>query len=309
MAYDFTQINWSQTAVYVARYEFYNELNQELSGVKSTFNDLMIAQAGKYPIFAQDIWHSPEIITIDSIGDAVKKLKAIQPFWYAHPITYARRCLLIEQQLPQYNKLKPHQFPLQTIPNHGVFTLLDQNTLLYSIQRDKPVPDGYFEFDEDKTNPPNRAYLKLWEALCLLGHYPQPGEFALDLGASPGGWSYVLQSLGTQVLAIDKAPLDPSISKLNLVDFQQGSAFALDPKDFTHIDWLVGDSACYPERLYGWLQPWLASNKVKQVILTLKLQGETNLTILQQFQAIPNSRVLQLTHNKHEVTFIHPWFR
>lgn len=308
MQQDLTKIDYSSTAIYKGRTEYYNELKHQLSGIQATFSDLIIATAGQTPIFAQDIWHNPQIITIDSIGDTVKKLKAIQSFWYAHPIEYARRSLLIEQKLPRYNKLKPQQFPLQPIPNHGVFTLLDKNTLLYSIQRDKPVPDGYFDFDEDTTNPPNRAYLKLWEAMCLLGHYPQPGDFALDLGASPGGWSYVLQSQGAQVLAIDKAPLAPTINQLNRVNFQQGSAFALSPQDFTHVDWFVGDIACYPQRLYRWLQPWIASNRVKQFILTIKLQGQTDFSALQPFQQIPNSRILQLSHNKHEVTFIHPWY-
>ena len=57
--------------------------------------------------------------------------------------------------------------------------------------------------------PPNRAYLKLWEALTLLGRRPGPGELCLDLGASPGGWTWVLAKLGARVIAVDKAPLDP----------------------------------------------------------------------------------------------------
>ena len=49
---------------------------------------------------------------------------------------------------------------------------------------------------EDKEGPPNRAYLKLWEALVRLRRWPGPGERCLDLGASPGGWTYVLAKLG-----------------------------------------------------------------------------------------------------------------
>ena len=63
--------------------------------------------------------------------------------------------------------------------------------------------------------PPNRAYLKLWEALTLAanmpdGRMPRPGELCLDLGSSPGGWSWVLQKLGARVISVDKAPLDPA---------------------------------------------------------------------------------------------------
>ena len=65
-----------------------------------------------------------------------------------------------------------------------------------------PFPHGEVGFVEDKAIPPNRAYLKLWEAFTLLGRHPGAGERCLDMGASPGGWTWVLQSLGAQVLGI-----------------------------------------------------------------------------------------------------------
>ena len=297
----------TDSAVYLARSEFQAELESELEGISSKMDDLIIAKAHQTPIFAQDIWRDPKIIRIDSIGDAVKKLKSIQAYWYAHPLSHARRTLLIEEQLPSTKRFQQHVFPLKKTPSLGVFTLTDKDTLLYSTERDKPIPNGEFNFTEDKINPPNRAYLKLWEALSLLNRYPSPGDFALDLGASPGGWTYVLHSCGASVLAIDKAPLAPAIAQLTGVEARSGSAFALTSDQFDHLDWMVGDIACYPERLYEWLQPWLASKKVEQFILTLKLQGETDFKILKKFQEIPNSRVLQLQHNKHEVTFFHPY--
>ena len=80
--------------------------------------------------------------------------------------------------------------------------------------------------------------------------------------------------------------------------------FSLKPQDFSSIDWLVCDVACYPERLYEWILPWIDSHKVKQFIVTLKLQGETDFNIIQKFQEIPQAKVLHLYHNKHEVTFL-----
>lgn len=61
---------------------------------------------------------------------------------------------------------------------------------------------------------------------------------ALDLGASPGGWSKVLASLGYAVTAVDPAPLDPavlddsrityvSMSSQRFVATQRGARFAL----------------------------------------------------------------------------------
>ena len=50
---------------------------------------------------------------------------------------------------------------------------------------------------------PSRAFAKLTEALARLGHWMGPGERCVDLGASPGGWSFVALGKGAQVIAVD----------------------------------------------------------------------------------------------------------
>ncbi len=161
---------------------------------------------------------------------------------------------------------------------------------------------------EDRVNPPNRAYLKLWEALFLLGKYPKPGELVLDLGASPGGWTYVMQSLGTEVTAVDKALLAPQIARLPRVHYLQQSAFAIDPATLEQsYDWVLSDVACYPSRAYALIMKWIASQKAKQMIFTIKLQGEIDLATIKQFQQIPNSYLTNMFYNKHEATFFYPY--
>lgn len=301
------KINWLDKQIYLPHPLFMSELKHELTNIAGEIGDLLVAEPNQSSVFALDIWRNPIVVDIESIGDAVKKLKAIQAFWYPHIISHARRVSLIAEQLPQCKLVKPYQFPLKNIPDIGVFSLLDKNKLLYATQRDKQIPGGKFDFIEDKVNPPNRAYLKLWEALSLLNKYPNQNDFAVDLGASPGGWTYVLQSLGARVLAIDKAPLESHIAKLPGVECRQESIFSLKPSSFSQINWLVCDVACYPEKLYEWILPWIASGKVGQFIITLKLQGKTNFDIIRKFQAIPDSKVLHLYHNKHEVTFFYPY--
>lgn len=293
--------------LYVIDPRFEKELRNELGEILWQNEDILASTTSPDKIiFAQDSWINPQYLSISSIKDAVNQLKPLSPYWYMHPLHCVRRSKLIEEQLRTFKKSKALPFPLREgIPSIGVFGLLNEHTIIYATQRTKPAPDGRFNFIEDKTNPPNRAYLKLWEALTLLGKYPQAGDFALDLGASPGGWTYVLQSCGAEVLAIDKAPLDNKIAKLPGVKSSQVSAFSLKPSDFTHIDWLVCDMACYPERLYEWIVPWIESKKVGQYILTLKLQGETDFSILNKFNQIPGGRVLHLYHNKHEATFFY----
>lgn len=219
-----------------------------------------------------------------------------------------RRSRLIEEQLRQYSPLMRH-FPIsEELPDIGAFSLLDQNTLVFSAKRLRKWPQGICSFIEDKINPPNRAYLKLWEALTLLGRYPQSGDLALDLGASPGGWTYVMHSLGAQVTAVDKALLDPKIAKLPGVNSIQQSAFAIEPATLEQTyDWVLSDVACYPDRAYALIMKWITSGKAKQMIFTIKLQGETDLATLKQFQAIPNSYISNLFYNKHEATFFYPF--
>ncbi|WP_094092358.1 SAM-dependent methyltransferase [Legionella clemsonensis] len=294
-------------AIYVAKPEFLNTLCEELGEVTAIIEDLIFSPRKHLKAcFAQDIWLEPKLVKFQSISEAVKILRQAGKFWYLHPISQIRRSRLIEAQLRQYPPLERH-FPIAEIPSIGCFSLLDQHTLVYSNQRIKKWPQGQCFFIEDKINPPNRAYLKLWEALTLLEKYPKQGEWALDLGASPGGWTYVVQSLGAKVTAIDKAPLDAKIAKLPGVNFLQQSAFALEPAHVERsYDWVFSDIACYPERAYTLINKWIESGKARQLIFTIKLQGKTDLASIKPFQAIPNSYVTQLFYNKHETTFFYP---
>ena len=114
----------------------------------------------------------------------------------------------------------------------------------------------------------------------------------------------MLASLGAAVVSVDKAPLDPSVAGLPGVEFRQGSAFAVDPATFGPIDWLVCDVACYPERLLGLVEKWLAQSACPRFVCTIKLQGETDHATVARFQALPDSRVVHLHHNKHELTWL-----
>lgn len=295
-------------AVYVAKPEYINELCRELTNVTHVVENLVFSTEKKRDVcFALDVWLDPVIVNFTSISEAARILRQAGKLWSLYPISNVRRSHLIANELRKLPSLQ-HSFPIiDPIPAIGSFSLLDKNTMIYSAKRWKKPPLGHFQFIEDKVNPPNRAYLKLWEALSLLNHLPRPGELAVDLGASPGGWSYVMQTLGTRVIAIDKAPLETRIARLPNIQYLQQSAFAFEPNNTSEpIDWLLSDVACYPERLYPFVMKWIESTIVKQFIFTLKLQGETNLDIIRQFQAIPGSRVVHLYQNKHEVTFFYP---
>jgi 23S rRNA (cytidine2498-2'-O)-methyltransferase len=301
------QTNLNCKAIYIAGINHLDPLCKELGPDCEVYGDLVLSPRIKHDIcFAQDVWLNPQIVAFESIGEAVRILRAVGKFWFLHPYQNVRRSRLIESELRKLPDLA-HSFPVMApLPQINCFTLLDKNTLAFSTQRWKNSPLGDYRFIEDKQNPPNRAYLKLWEALTLFGVYPTAGETAMDLGASPGGWTYVMQTFGTHVTAVDKAELEPRIARLPNVSFLKQSAFALDPAASTEkIDWLLCDIACYPERTYQLITQWLASGRVKNMIFTIKLQGETDLSVLKPFQDIPDGRVIHLFYNKHEVTFFY----
>ncbi|KTD79356.1 SAM-dependent methyltransferase [Legionella waltersii] len=294
--------------IYRGKPEFLKELCEEMSESSLIIEDLVFSPLKKEDLcFALDVWLEPQMVHFESISQAVKILRQAGKFWYLHPIKHIRRSKLIEEQLRKVPSLT-RAFPvIEEIPKLGVFSLLDQNTLVYSAHRSKQWPDGNCFFTEDKITPPNRAYLKLWEALFLLNQYPKPDETVLDLGASPGGWTYVMQSFGAHVTSVDKAELAPKIMALPNISFRQQSAFALEPEKLSKpYDWVLSDIACYPDRAYSLITRWINSGKAKRLIFTIKLQGQTNMNIIRQLKEIPNSRVQHLFYNKHEVTFFYP---
>jgi 23S rRNA (cytidine2498-2'-O)-methyltransferase len=159
-------------------------------------------------------------------------------------------------------------------------------------------------FVEDREGPPSRAYRKLWEAFLRAGTHPRPGELCLDLGASPGGWTWTCAKLGARVIAVDKAPLDPRVAKLEGVSSIRASAFGLDPRDVDPVDWLLSDVICYPSRLLALVERWLASGRAKNIVCTLKFQGATDHETARAFAAIEGSTLVHLHHNRHELTWM-----
>lgn len=262
------------------------------------------------PYWAKVTFLTPILVKFDSISEAVNTLKNIQRNWTGYQFTQFRRMSLIQEKLPYIN-LKTRKFPC-VIPQSpmGIFTLLDANTMIASSLTSSFLPAGQIILEEDHENPPSRAYLKMEEALIRfssfysVGKLPKEGQHCFDAGACPGGWTWVLRQLGCEVTAVDRAELAENLMKDSLVHFMKHDAFTLKPEDLPSFDWVFSDVICYPERLYEWVSMWLESNKVKNMICTIKMQGKTDWSIIKKFSEIPNSVIQHLCYNKHELT----WF-
>jgi 23S rRNA (cytidine2498-2'-O)-methyltransferase len=290
---------------YLADEGYVSELAHELGEIELAHERLLIAPGPKRPAaWARNVWLNPVTIPIASIGDAANRLRAIQRNWGVYAPRHHRRAALIQERLPPVSA-KPLVFgqnpPLAPL---GSWTLLGPNTLLAAPCCTSAFPNGEMRFVEDRAGPPSRAYLKLWEALTLIGEQPGPGDVCLDLGSSPGGWSWALQQMGARVISIDKAPLDPAVARLPGIEHRHDSAFALDPAEVGTVDWLFCDVVCYPARLLTLVERWLKAGTCRRFVCTIKFQGATDHDIAARFAAIPGSSLRHLFHNKHELTWI-----
>ncbi len=300
-------MNPSLTA-YLSKPEWSHYVAKELeeNGQKPVrYGDLFLTEASPLTVFwAKNIWFDCHRFEIESIGDAAKKLRALGRNWAPYGFQHFRRMQLIQDRLPMLPS-KPKTFPclLPSAPM-GAWTLLDEHTVLASPACANPFPNGEIHFIENKTEAPSRAYLKLYEALTFAGKLPKPGDFCIDAGSSPGGWTWVLAALGATVFSFDRSPLEEKLMKHPLVTFEQGNVFNLKPDRFDKIDWFCCDVICYPEKLLDWLQLWLSSGKVMNFICTLKMQGEPDFSTIRAFLKIPNSQIRHLFNNKHELTWM-----
>jgi 23S rRNA (cytidine2498-2'-O)-methyltransferase len=178
-------------------------------------------------------------------------------------------------------------------------------TWLASGPRASPFAEGRARFVET-TKPPGRAYLKLWEALTLLRTRPGPGDLCLDLGAAPGSWTWVCASLSARVIAVDRAPLAPAVAAMLGVRHRSESAFGLDPKQMPRVDWMLCDVIAYPARTLALVQRWIDSGRAARIIATVKFQIPTDHDAVDAFLRIPRGRLVHLSHNRHELTFLWP---
>jgi 23S rRNA (cytidine2498-2'-O)-methyltransferase len=188
--------------------------------------------------------------------------------------------------------------------------LTTQENIIYCPQTNLPFPKGMVKFQESKI-PPSRAYLKLWEVFTLHCQPPDRKSRVLDFGASPGGWTWVLNDLGCDILALDRSELHPNLMRLPNVEFRKCDAFSVKPSDIGPIDMFCSDIAAYPDKLFEYVNLWIQSGLCKRFICTIKLQGtesqwaKTGKYPWEPFTSIKGSRIVHLWNNKNELTWMY----
>ncbi len=164
------------------------------------------------------------------------------------------------------------------------------------------------------SDAPSRSALKLEEALLVLlsaderEELMKPGMSAVDLGAAPGGWSWVLARAHLRVAAIDNGPLADSALATGLIEHIRADGFRWQPPK--PVDWLVCDMVEAPRKVAGRVAEWFAQRWCKQAIFNLKLPmkkrwEETNICLdmlVDQAGRELDLRARQLYHDREEIT-------
>jgi 23S rRNA (cytidine2498-2'-O)-methyltransferase len=170
-------------------------------------------------------------------------------------------------------------------------------------------PGGRVRLSRDPAQV-SRAEFKLEELFQAFPvRLPPPGR-AVDLGASPGGWTRILRSRGMTVWAVDPAGLDPRVAADPLVHHARTTAGEFFRSGGTRFDLAVNDMRMDPE-----LSCRVMLDAARQLrrgalaIVTLKVgtrrPAETArrcLRLLGGAYEIEHAR--QLHHNRHEVTVV-----
>ncbi len=161
---------------------------------------------------------------------------------------------------------------------------------------------------------PSRSALKLEEALLvLLGEYERKrllreGMRAADLGAAPGGWTWVLLRNGLRVQAVDNGPLRDNVLENGRVEHLRSDGFSWQPQQ--PVDWMVCDMVEQPRRVAERMATWFREGWCRHAIFNLKLPmkkrwQETVLCLdlfAQQAGKPLTIRAKQLYHDREEIT-------
>ncbi len=293
--------------VLIPFYQFDKELVKELGFLqkKIYFSDEKIFLVEKIldkPIWAQDWWPDSKPYLLENKSAALKLLKANPN--YGHYYT-SEDSKLAKSLLKDLKNLDKKRIDLNSKFKFNYFSwTIKENNLLICEKPFSRYPSGWHEFAEDKSFPPNRAYLKLWELFTVHQLPTNKNDTAIDLGSSPGGWSWVLSQYFKTVYSVDKAELDSKINKISNIKYHQGDAFKVSADDFKDCSWLFSDIICTPIKTYDLIRHWMENSNVKNYVCTIKFKGDCDFDIIKKLLSIPDSKIIHLYQNKNEVTWI-----
>jgi 23S rRNA (cytidine2498-2'-O)-methyltransferase len=153
---------------------------------------------------------------------------------------------------------------------------------------------------------PSRSARKLAEAFAWIGMAPEPGEVCVDLGAAPGGWTWILLERRAKVIAIDPGKLQPELLGRKGLTYIGGNAFEFVPNE--PVDWLLCDMAFRPVEVARLLARWARERFATVLVANFKLPMKRKAETVREIRAMLESggwrgvRTRQLYHDREEIT-------
>ncbi|MEO8002858.1 MAG: 23S rRNA (cytidine(2498)-2'-O)-methyltransferase RlmM [Arenimonas sp.] len=201
------------------------------------------------------------------------------------------------------------------LPRLHIFFLTGTHALLASSdpKDSSPFPLGVPRL-RAQANAPSRSALKLDEALMIFmsdeerAKILKPGMHAADLGAAPGGWSWILTKHGLHVSSIDNGPMSETAMATGLINHIRADGFNWQPP--RKIDWMVCDMVESPRKVAHRMSEWFANGWCKHAIFNLKLpmkkRWEETRLCLDEFEQKSGKALhmhaKQLYHDREEIT-------
>jgi 23S rRNA (cytidine2498-2'-O)-methyltransferase len=211
----------------------------------------------------------------------------VPPGWESRRVKDARAALAENGLYAQLCLFSPRQAAVGVLPARDAPSLAPGGRLRVH------VPEA----------APSRAAMKLVEAFAWLDRAPDRGDVCVDLGAAPGGWSWVLLERGAKVYAVDPANL--KLRHKNLTHLR-ADAFHFDPGE--PVDWLFSDMAWRPLEAAALLAKWARRGWARLLIANLKLPMRKKAEHLFRIRDIltdggwTSLRARQLYHDRDEIT-------
>ena len=162
---------------------------------------------------------------------------------------------------------------------------------------------------------PSRSTLKLAEALLEFLDEKErakrlaPGMTAIDLGASPGGWSWQLVQRGMMVIAVDNGPMDAALLETGQVKHRRDDGFHFRPAE--PVDWMVCDMVESPSKIARLAAKWIAEGWCSESVFNLKLPMKKRWEEVERCRGIVDEalggggyylRMKHLYHDREEIT-------
>ncbi len=288
-----------------------------LAEIDCTFNEFSEIMKQNEPIYLRHIFHVQDEVDLTCDGELLKVINK-----YSETLnistTYAIQGYVI---ISNYNKKTINDIILNELTNKGfvcnnpkpkqvISYVIFNNTMYIGLGNESLNLSSWtlgMRRYQKYENQISRAEFKLLEAIETFGIDLENFETALDLGASPGGWTKVLLEKGLQVTAVDPAKLN--IKHNNLTHYK-GLAENFVKANNNTFDIIVNDmkmDVCDSAKIMNSISHKLTDNGV--AIVTYKLPKSKSTGKILDGNRILSDRYTiihkkQLFHNRNEITVV-----